>query len=69
MTRRVGWTIVIGTMLLAVVGPWIAADAYALDLAQRLNGPSWAHPFGVDELGRDVLARLVSLVRTPAGWG
>ena len=23
----------------------------------RLNSPSWHHPFGTDELGRDVLAR------------
>jgi len=59
MTRRIGWIIVIGTALVTLVGPWIAADPYALDLSQRLNGPSWDHPFGVDELGRDVLARLV----------
>lgn len=59
MTRRAGLAIVIGTVILAVLGPWIAPDPYALNLAERLNGPSWAHPFGVDELGRDVLARLV----------
>ena len=59
MTRRIGWAIVTGTVLLAVLGPWIAPDPYALDLSQRLNAPSWAHLFGVDELGRDVLARLV----------
>lgn len=59
MTRAIGWVIVISTVALAVVGPWFAPDPYVLDLAQRLNGPSWVHPLGVDELGRDVLARLV----------
>ena len=59
MTRSAGWAIVVSTVVLAVLGPWIAPDAYVLDLAQRLNGPSWAHPLGVDELGRDVLGRLV----------
>jgi peptide/nickel transport system permease protein len=59
MTRRLGWLIVIGTVLAAVVGPLVAPNAYVLDLPQRLNGPSWQHPFGMDELGRDVLARLI----------
>jgi peptide/nickel transport system permease protein len=59
MTRRIGWAIVIGTVALAVLGPWIAPNPYVLDMSQRLNGPSWQHPFGFDELGRDVLARLV----------
>jgi peptide/nickel transport system permease protein len=59
MTRRLGIAIVIATAIIAVAGPFVAPDPYALDLSQRLNGPSWQHPFGVDELGRDVLARLV----------
>jgi hypothetical protein len=28
-------------------------------LAQRLAGPSWSHPLGLDELGRDIFARLL----------
>jgi peptide/nickel transport system permease protein len=59
VTRRIGWIIVVSTVVLAVGGPWIAGDPYVLDLSERLNGPSWVHPLGVDELGRDVLARLV----------
>jgi peptide/nickel transport system permease protein len=27
--------------------------------ADRLQGPSWAHPFGTDDLGRDTLARII----------
>ena len=29
------------------------------NLAQRLEAPSWAHPFGTDHLGRDVLSRIL----------
>jgi peptide/nickel transport system permease protein len=63
MTRRIGLTIVSVTALAAIVGPWLADDPLLQNLPLRLNGPSWRHPFGVDELGRDVLARLVAGAR------
>jgi len=34
-------------------------NVVGLDVAIQLQGPSWAHPLGVDELGRDVLARIL----------
>jgi peptide/nickel transport system permease protein len=63
MTRWVGTGIVGLTAIVALFGPWLAPDPFALNLAERLNGPSWAHPLGLDELGRDVLARLVAGAR------
>src|SRR6185295_17081337 len=30
-----------------------------IDFSARLKGPSWAHPFGTDDLGQDLLARLL----------
>ena len=30
-----------------------------IDFTAKLEGPSWAHPFGTDDLGQDVLARLM----------
>lgn len=48
----------------ALVGPWLApASADEQLLERRLEGPSVGHPLGLDELGRDVLARLLSGAR------
>ncbi len=44
----------------AVVAPWITPyDPYAIDLTQMTKAPSAAHWLGTDELGRDLLTRLV----------
>lgn len=57
---RVGGAIVGITVLAALIGPWLSPyDPGAQELARRLEGPSLAHPFGLDELGRDILARIV----------
>ena len=32
-------------------------------MALQLTGPTWAHPFGLDELGRDILARVLAGAR------
>src|SRR5436853_5178599 len=61
---KVGGTIVAVALLAAVVGPAIApVDPSAQQLALRLAGPSAAHPFGLDELGRDILARMLAGAR------
>ncbi|RSS83112.1 ABC transporter permease [Streptomyces sp. WAC06614] len=48
----------------ALVVPLAApVDPQAVDLAARLLPPSWAHPFGTDDLGRDLLLRCVHGLR------
>lgn len=47
-----------GGLLIGVILLSLARDPLALDTAARLQAPSWAHPFGTDALGRDVLARV-----------
>jgi len=54
----VGVAVLIVFAICAVFAPWLAPqDPAQLDLAGRLMGPSWAHWFGTDELGRDILSR------------
>ena len=61
---KVGIVIVGVAAVAAVFGPWlVAVDPSAQTLALRLAGPTWAHPFGLDELGRDILARVVAGAR------
>ena len=56
---RVGAFIVVLAVCAATAGPILSPyDPAAQDLARRLEGPSLAHPFGLDELGRDILARI-----------
>ena len=60
MTRRLGLLVVGVTVVAAIVGPWVVPyNPASQELPLRLAGPTWAHPFGLDELGRDVLARLL----------
>ena len=60
------WLAVIGIVLVAIFivfalfAPWIAPqDPAHIELASRLQPPSLAHWCGTDELGRDILSRLI----------
>ncbi|WP_416961119.1 ABC transporter permease subunit [Streptomyces sp. Agncl-13] len=50
--------VVHGALLLGVVALGLPRDPLALDTGLRLQHPTWAHPFGTDALGRDLLARV-----------
>src|SRR4051812_28113276 len=60
----VGATIVAIAALAAVLGPLLTPfDPSAQELPLRLAGPTRLHPFGLDELGRDILARVLAGAR------
>ncbi|WP_046780694.1 ABC transporter permease [Streptomyces yangpuensis] len=42
-----------------LVPPLAQLDQQAVDLAAKLQPPSWEHPFGTDDVGRDLLLRCV----------
>lgn len=64
MSLRIGFVLVAIAAFGALAGPWlVSADPRVQELALRLSGPTWAHPLGLDELGRDILARLVAGAR------
>src|SRR3979490_1641361 len=55
-----GAVLVIIFVIFAVFAPWIAPqDPAYIDLPTRLSPPSSAHWCGTDELGRDILSRLI----------
>ncbi len=53
--------VVLALMIVGVVaGSWLwPVPINEIDFAAKLQGPSWAHPFGTDDLGQDLLARLI----------
>nr|WP_077215288.1 nickel transporter permease [Bacillus dakarensis] len=59
-----GVAILIGFFLLGLFAPWIAPhDPLIVNLAARLQSPSWTYPFGTDQLGRCILSRIIYGVR------
>ncbi len=59
------------TLLLAVsIGPLLwTMDPQFIDIRARGQSPSWAHPFGTDQLGRDTLARMMAGGQTSMAVG
>lgn len=58
---------VLGTMILltiaisVAIGPWIYHTPIdKIDFGQSAQGPSWTHLFGTNDMGQDVLARILS---------
>ncbi len=53
--------VLLALMALAVaLGPWLwKVPINAIDFAAKLNGPSLQHPLGTDDLGQDLLARML----------
>ena len=56
----VGAAVVVLFVTMAVGAPWIATtDPVRTDWSKIRKAPSWAHPFGTDDLGRDGFSRVV----------
>ena len=55
-------------LVLLIIGPWIAPqDPNLTATADKLQGPSAAHWFGTDDLGRDVFSRILTGGLTTVG--
>ena len=56
----VGLVIVLTVCVVALLAPWLAPDnPTAMQLTARRQPPSFEHPMGLDELGRDNLSRVI----------
>jgi peptide/nickel transport system permease protein len=61
---RVGAAIVILAFVIALIGPLLTPfDPASQELPLRLAGPTGTHLFGLDELGRDIFARVLAGAR------
>ena len=57
-----GGGIVLGMLLLATFAPWLAPhspEEFIQGGSARLQPPSWRFPMGTDNLGRDILSRVI----------
>ncbi len=61
-SAMVGLAIVLVTIVVAALAPWLAPhplDAYESHPLDRLQAPSGSAPFGTDNLGRDIFSRVI----------
>ena len=66
--KRVVMIAVAVFLVLLIIGPWIAPqDPNLTATADKLQGPSAAHWFGTDDLGRDVFSRILTGGLTTVG--
>jgi len=72
----ISWMIIAGLTILgillalAIFAPWLApSDPGEIRLAEALEAPSAAHPLGTDQLGRDLLSRMMFGARVSLSVG
>jgi peptide/nickel transport system permease protein len=53
--------ILLGVVILGTASSWILPlpDPLDMEVTERLSPPSWRHPFGTDQYGRDLLSRIL----------
>jgi peptide/nickel transport system permease protein len=63
-----GTALVVLIVAVALFAPWVAPHGpNAIDVSARLQGPSWTHWLGTDNLGRDFLSRIIYGTRVAIG--
>jgi peptide/nickel transport system permease protein len=61
---RIGLIILLVHLVVATTGPFWAPYGFSqMGTGIPLSGMSWAHPFGIDQLGRDVFSRVIVATR------
>ena len=61
----IGAILFFSIVITVMIGPFIwPFEANSIDIRSRNQGPSFLHPFGTDQLGRDTFARMIAGGRT-----
>lgn len=56
-----GLIVFVAILIIVYIGPFIhTIDPNKIDIRAKNQGPSWAHPFGTDNLGHDMLAQVMA---------
>ncbi len=58
----IGLVIIILLVIMALAAPLIFdynTDVIGQNIPMKLQSPSWKHPFGTDEMGRDIFSRVI----------
>ncbi len=56
----IGMIVLLVMVVAVLVGPFVyRVPIDEIDFRAKLKGPSWAHPLGTDDLGQDLLARML----------
>lgn len=64
-----GGLILLPLAAVALFAPALPLDPLSIDATRQLFSPSWEHPFGTDQFGRDVLARSIHGARLSLALG
>lgn len=63
-TALAGLLIILLFVVVALAAPWLAPyNPVEIDLGRQFTPPSRVHPFGTDNLGRDILSRVIAGAR------
>jgi peptide/nickel transport system permease protein len=64
-TAAIAFVVVAALVVGAIAAPFLTPYGNEeIDVTNLFAGPSWSHPFGTDELGRDLLTRILYAGRT-----
>jgi peptide/nickel transport system permease protein len=65
-TALFGWGLLLLLVVISIAGPWLGlSNPVRSDLSLRMLSPTWSltglgnHPLGTDQLGRDILSRII----------
>jgi peptide/nickel transport system permease protein len=67
--RRTSALVVVGVVLFAVIGPYVAPHDPVLTSARTLDPPSLSHLMGTDQFGRDIFSRVMHGARQDLAIG
>jgi peptide/nickel transport system permease protein len=64
LTLKIGTGVIGVLLLLGILAPWLTPyDPFHQDYTATLVPPCWPHPFGTDQIGRDILTRVLYGIR------